>query len=329
MNTYSEYPAVDLVALNEAAKGAYAEGITIERLQTQTGYLPTFYKKVTRIDHGLRTAHYQLKEILASLSTPLGLSLERFARSEASYNRAQTASKPAVIKRMVDEVLEILRLVDETREELRQKAPPLLETVELDATRRFLADLAVEAEQLLLDMEALTQRKETLEQEHRTLTDALSLIESKGFAQVGKDTILNAQQVSKLALATPELALLEQGIEFAQKVLDEAQGLVNYVSLTKARDVVRQRVSDLSTQVESKKGELDRVGMRQELITATHRFDGHQTTYITEFKKIKAALSAFLDTHTMADLQDETVRAGVINQTTTLITHLNTITHTR
>src|ERR1700712_5790386 len=147
MNTYSEYPAVDLVALNEAAKGAYAEGITIEHLHTQTGYLPTLYKKVTRIDHGLRTAHYQLKETLASLSTPLGISLERVARREASYNSAPTASKPAVIGRMVDEVLEILRLVDDTQERLRQASAPLLETVELDATHGFLAQLADDNEQ--------------------------------------------------------------------------------------------------------------------------------------------------------------------------------------
>ncbi|MGH8418858.1 MAG: alpha-xenorhabdolysin family binary toxin subunit B [Pseudomonas sp.] len=325
MTIFDDYPQLDLTALNEAAKGAYNEGITIERLYTQTAYLPSLSLKIARIDGALRTAHYKLKETLQSLSIPAAISLQLINRYQTAYNRAPDSSKPGVIARMADEVSKILNLASHAKMSLKQLSAPLLETVELDATHRFLVQLAVEAEQIPLDIEALNLRKEALDQERKTLTDALSLIESKGFAQVGKDTILNAQEVSKLALAAPELAILEQAIEFAHKVLDQAQDLVNYVSLTNARDVIRRRIGDLLSEIASKVEGLRLVRLRQELITATHRFDDHRITYTAEFKKIDAALSMFLQTHIAADLQDDEFRAGLIAQANALIIYLNSI----
>lgn len=325
MTYFNDYPEVDLTALNQAAKAAYSEGINIEQLHTETEYLSSLSSRVARIDNALRAAHYRMKSTLQSLVDPAAISLQLIARYQTAYQRAPDTSKSAVIARMTRELSKILQLTSHTETEFKQLSGPLLEPIELDATHRFLVQLGIEAEQIPMAIEALNLRKEKLDQESKTLTDALLLIESKGFAQVGKDTLLNAQEVSKLALASPELAMLDQAVEFAHKVLDEAQGLISYVSLTKARDIIRHRIDQLLAEISGQAEALRLVGLRRELIMATHRFEDHRSTYIAEFEKIQASLGTFLMTYRSADMNDEHLRSELVTQAHALITHLNTI----
>jgi hypothetical protein len=329
MTTFTQYPTLNVASFNEAAREAYNEGVTIERLHVQTTYLPALSLKIARIDSALRTAHYRLKDCVQSFIDPAAIGLQRIERAIGVLDRAPANSRPGVIARISTDVSRMVNLAGEAQVSLQRLLAPLQETVELDTTQRFLVQLNAEQEQVAVDIATLSARKAGLDQERQTLTQSISLIESKGFAQVGKDTILNAQQLSKLATATPEIAMLELAIEFAGKVLDEAQNLISYVSLTKARDVIRERIEQLMEQMATRVEDQRLVGLRQNLIMAIHRFDEHRLSYVAEFDKLVGALVLFLETHAYADLNEDDTRTALVDSAKALIDHLKPAVYSR
>jgi hypothetical protein len=325
MTTFVDYPTVDIDALNSAAAAAGTAGIETERLYTQSEYLPSLSSKILNTDQALRTAHFQLKRITDATATGIRLDISTLERYQAALKRATGSSVSTIIKRLDQQIVKVRSSVSETRTSLDALCAPLKEPVDRSATRGFLAQLSSDQSRLPIETQALIQRKDELERQRQALTDALALLESKGIAQIGKDTILDAQKLSQLAMAGPELAAVQIGIEFAQQALENLESLVSYIGIANARDIVRKQIDNLLTQIEGSQRALHLINLRHALISAIHQFDDQRNIYVVEFSKIVMATESFLDKQAVIDIQNERAVAQFVTDSLKLARYVDAV----
>jgi hypothetical protein len=95
---------------------------------------------------------------------------------------------------------------------------------------------------------------------------------------------------------TPQSAAMEAGIIVANKFLDEANELTKYQSLTKARDVIQNRISQREERVSSLTSQLRENDNRTRQLNDAQKVIPHRQTYVSETNKLVDALNAFADT---------------------------------
>ncbi|MBH3442620.1 alpha-xenorhabdolysin family binary toxin subunit B [Pseudomonas moraviensis] len=95
---------------------------------------------------------------------------------------------------------------------------------------------------------------------------------------------------------TPQSAAMEAGIIVANKFLDEANELIKYQSLTKARDVIQNRISQREERVSSLTSQLRENDNRTRQLNDAQKVIPHRQTYVSETNKLVDALNAFADT---------------------------------
>jgi hypothetical protein len=109
--------------------------------------------------------------------------------------------------------------------------------------------------------------------------------------------------------ATPQSAALEGGVIVATKFLDEANELIKYQSLTKARGIIQTRISQREERVSSLARQLRDNDDRTRQLNDTQKVIPHQQTYVSETNKLIDSLYAFLDTVLYAP-RDEILARG-------------------
>lgn len=94
--------------------------------------------------------------------------------------------------------------------------------------------------------------------------------------------------------ATPQSAALEAGMIVATKFLDEANELIKYQSLTKARGIIQTRIAQREERVASLAKQLRENDDRTRQLNDTQKVIPHQQTYVSETNKLIDSLYAFL-----------------------------------
>ncbi|EZP33079.1 alpha-xenorhabdolysin family binary toxin subunit B [Pseudomonas sp. RIT288] len=93
---------------------------------------------------------------------------------------------------------------------------------------------------------------------------------------------------------TPESAALEAGLIVANKFLDEANELIKYNDLIKARQIIQTRLAQREERVASLAKQLRENDDKTRQLNDTQKVVPHQQTYVSETGKLTDALSAFL-----------------------------------
>ncbi|QXZ13476.1 alpha-xenorhabdolysin family binary toxin subunit B [Pseudomonas sp. AO-1] len=103
---------------------------------------------------------------------------------------------------------------------------------------------------------------------------------------------------------TPEAAALEAGLIIANKFLDEANELIKYKDLIKARQIIQTRLAQREERVASLARQLRDNDDKTRQLKDTQKVVPHQQTYVSETGKLTAALSAFLGAVTAVPNED-------------------------
>ncbi len=314
LHSFVDYPELDVITLHQAASGASNAGIEVERLFIQTSYLPSLRARVAGANNAMRDAHFNLREVAQSLDNKININTRALREYQAELESATDSDRQEILEDISKQIARIVSIVSRDQTVLNRLLTPMKVHVDRVATGNYLVQLAADRERLPTEILEIKARQELLEQKRQTLTDAMALIEAKGFAQVGKETMLTAQEIAKLGMAGPEVAAINTAIELAQQTMEKLETLISYFGLMDARNTIRKQIDDLLASTYDKTIELRMVDMKGDLIRACHDFDDQRTHYIAEFEKLIQAKQSFLSVYRAVDAEDpQTVTAFVVD----------------
>lgn len=293
----THYPELNVQALKQAKAKASDAAIEVKGLFIQTQYLPSLHGRVSELDQAMRNADSKLRETAQSLDTVLGIQVGTLRELQNEFQGAPESDKEEIIEDIVLRVQTIMDIVGKKELMLHNLISPMASPIDLAATGKYITQLEADQARLPVEVLEIKERQDALEAKRKALTDAMAMIEAKGFTELAKDTALTAQELVKLGMTPPQLIAVEAAIGLAQQVLERAESLINYLGMVEARNTIRKQIDDLINSTDAKTTELRLVTLKKELITQSHNFDDQRAQYIAEFTKCVTAKRSFLTTH--------------------------------
>jgi hypothetical protein len=301
-----DYPELNVQAFKEAKAKANDAAIEVQRLFIQTQYLPSLHGRVSDMDKALREADFKFRETVQSLNTVLGIQVETLRDYQNEFqDSALESEKVEIVEDIVSQVQTIMDTVGKKELTLNNLIPAMASPIDRAATGKYSKQLEADQARLPAEVLEIKERQDALEAKRKALTDAMAMIEAKGFTELAKDTALTAQELVKMGMTPPQLIAVEAAINLAQQVLERAESLINYLGMIEARNTLRKQIEDLAISTHAKTSELRLVTSKKELITECHNFDDHRAQYIAEFEKCVTAQRAFLTAHSRVNGGDQ------------------------
>lgn len=305
--SHADYPTIDVAVLRQACREAGDASIEVQALFIKTDYLPALHSRVTEVDSAMKTAQFKLRETTQSLAMNLTAFIKTLRDYQSQFEEATGSEKKEVLEDIASVVSDILSTVRQDTAGLDSIYAPLTAAVDRAATGKYLIQMAAEIERLPADILEAKERQQALNVKRQTLTQAMALIESKGFAEVGKETLLNAQNIAALAAAGPQAAVLTAAIDLGQQILERVESSINYMGLMNARNAIRRQMDVVAKSIQHKKAESRLVEMKTELIKQSHAFEEQRVRYTAEFSKVSAAARSFISAYRAVDAGDQAI----------------------
>ncbi|UVM49662.1 alpha-xenorhabdolysin family binary toxin subunit B [Pseudomonas sp. B21-015] len=198
-----------------------------------------------------------------------------------------------------------------------------VQSVSISDNRFRLAELADSriglAKELSVEQAALNE----VVSDERILNEAIKLFEKMTFIDRIKPLF---EQLAGLAgkPQTPETAAMEAGLAVAFKFLDEANELVKYRDLLRARQIVQTRIGQRQERVSSLEQQLRTNENHTRQLNDTQKVIPHQHTYVSETTKLVDTLSMFLKS-IMPGTDDDMLKTGerLIERSQSLLAYMN------
>lgn len=317
-----EYPMLNPQAFRQAKAKANDATIEVKRLFIQTQYLPSLHSRISGQDQALRTADFQLRETVNSLESETNRQVDALRYLQSELRNPPESDHGDIIEDIGQRVQTIIGYVSEKERVLKSLIPAMAAPIDRTATDKYITQFEADLARLPTEVLEITERQNALDAKRKALTQAMALIEAKGFTQIAKDTALSAQEITKLGMATPEVMAVEAAINVALQVLERAESLINYVGMIEARDRLRKQINDLIERALAKEEELRLVSWKKDLVTESHRFDDHRAQYVAEYEKCVTASRSFLSTHSNVNGADQDGVAQFAADVLSLAKHL-------
>lgn len=316
------YPQIDADTLKQVTRLANTAAIEVKRCFVQTEYLPAVDKRVSGLNRAIHKAVSKLPESVNSLFHKIAINTGTLRAYQAELRDAPSSDIQEILEDISTQAVNIVRIIRETNAELKHALTPMTDTVDRRVTAGYIAQLEVEQQRLPIEIQEIRERKATLDAKRKWLTDAMALLETKGIAEIGKDTMLNAQQMANMGMASPEVAVVDAAIKLAQEALERLESMINYVGLSEARNEIRKQIDALMAGERGKQESLHNINTKHALIAAAHDFDDQRQRYVEEFEKFIIAGQSFLDLYRAVDAQDMEVISQLTVDAVALSVHL-------
>lgn len=323
---YLHSEAPDLAVLRQSKQTCNDKMIDIEVFYTQTSYLPSLYDKFNRLNSTLNQAHIRLRDgtqrLQHEFNSQTRILRGYLAELEGSDDDAERLEIWADVTKEMNATLKA------TRREASILASSLLsisETFERTSTLRNLMGFNTEQERLPEEIQQIQASRAKVEAERATLTAAINAIESKGFGAIAQDAILTGEKVAALGPTPPQAAVIALALDLLKQSLDKLDASLNFLGLTRLRDVLRERSSEYAAALRGKQLELDDLKRRINMIHAVHAFDDEIQNYRREYSKVVDAVRAYEARFNRLSNADEFTAQAFIAETTALATYLQPI----
>ncbi|MCD5974918.1 alpha-xenorhabdolysin family binary toxin subunit A [Pseudomonas quasicaspiana] len=306
MNNSLAFDEPDTQAMRNAKVACNAKMVDATVYHTETDYLPNLFGKFTNLNTALNRAHFVLLESAQKISYNLEFPVDDIARYQDELLDADDDDHREFILKRISEVIEAgIVATDDEAKKMAGHLKSINETFNRQTTLTSLAGLESQATQLPIDIAALEERKTELNGELLTLNDAIKALESKGLAEIGEETILNAEALAALQLAGPHAAIVKAALDLLQKSLADLDAALNYYGLLSLRKNMYTRIDAETQKINVKNGELRLVDQRTRFIESIHGFDDQRVIYAQEYSKIVTSLKSFVNKYTLATMGDD------------------------
>ncbi|MHC8324869.1 alpha-xenorhabdolysin family binary toxin subunit B [Pseudomonas sp. LB1P83] len=167
------------------------------------------------------------------------------------------------------------------------------------SNNRFkIAELAEAREVLAIELGKEQPPVDKLLEDEKVLNDAISLFESLSFIDRLKPLLEQLVGMIGNQPETPQTAALKAGLAVANKFLDEANALIKYQDLIKARTTLRVRLKDRQGRVDSLVTQMSDNDKKVKQLNDTKKVIAPRDSYADETSNIVEAVSLFLETIT-------------------------------
>lgn len=140
---------------------------------------------------------------------------------------------------------------------------------------------------------ATEEKMEALENSRTILSEAMAVFEKKNLADVAKETLLTAENISALGVAAPEVELIKFAIDHMKKTMENISESLNYYSMYEQRERLITDIKKLMTQIKSKNAEVENTTAKSQLIASVHGVYEQFFTARAEYVKFERSINAF------------------------------------
>jgi hypothetical protein len=178
------------------------------------------------------------------------------------------------------------------------------------SNNRFkIAELTEAREKLAAELEKEKPPVDTLLEDEKVLNEAISLFEKLTIIDRLKPLFEQLTGMIGTKPETPQTAAMKAGLAVANKFLDEANELIKYQDLIKARTTLQVRLKDRQGRLNSLVTQMSDNDKKVKQLTDTKKVIEPRNTYADETSNIVEALSLFLEAVT-EDAQSDVVKKG-------------------
>ncbi|MHC8348798.1 alpha-xenorhabdolysin family binary toxin subunit B [Pseudomonas sp. RT4P38] len=178
------------------------------------------------------------------------------------------------------------------------------------SNNRFrIAELAEAREALAAELDKEKPPVDLLLEDEKTLNKAISLFESLTFIDRLKPLFAQLTGMIGTQPETPETAAMKAGLVVANKLLDEANELIKYQGLIKARTTLRVRLNARQERLDSLVAQMSDNDKKTKQLNDTKKVIEPRNIYADETSKIVESLSQLLDAITQ-DAENDIIKKG-------------------
>ena len=296
-STPTEFPSIDFKLLAAARERSNKAMVDITLLEQKVQRHADLKALSQACDEHINKAHFALPGILQEVFLDLEKSVKRLEAYLAQYPGSDTGRQNSIISsisRLMSSALEGSKSKEgEWNGHLARVSKPIRSETLSAVSGQIDADLLEAAKEL----EKFSEQKSALEKEEKTLEDAISGLETTDYVDIGKETALNLESLSKLKAAPPEVLAVEQGLKLLEEGLDKAKGTLNYLSLVEGRQKAASKVATTRKKIDDKDKEVARLKLQSKMVEHVSSLESHRQAYAEEAEKVAVALSAFYRAH--------------------------------
>jgi hypothetical protein len=241
---------------------------------------------------------------------------------------ANTQTEDA-IKRYSTIIMQLMELCTEKMSQLHAELNTgvfNVQSISITNNRFRLEELAEATQIIDKELNAEQEPLENLIKDEAVLNLAISEFEKQTFIDRLKPLLEQLKTLIGNKPQTPETAAIEAGMIVAIKFLDEANELIKYQDLIKARNIIQTRITQRKERVSYLERQLRENANKTRQLNDTQNVLPHQQTYVSESKKLTNALSTFLDA-IMPSANDEILARGerLLEYSPPLLIYMNTV----
>lgn len=317
MNTLSsntQYPALDLKAINEGYDNLSKSLSVAEALYDRYQYLPVENKRCAALRRDADAATYGLQE--ACLNSKIDLlalisklrAFENYPPVEESASKWSATAEKDLARVLAD-------MFDTTREGA-------------NTIRRRLADirnginagqLSEYREQKEREQELAREQQKALENDlldpiakRKVLTDAIAANRNNGIDKIGKEVMLSIDNLQGLGLAPPQAQLVALAITQLKKSLEHLGQAVTFVRIIDESNRLLEVINKIEDKISEKKKEIEQFAGKGKFIDAIQAADVLRQAFVKLYAPASDAFETFLAfeaTNSKGDLRSRTAAA--------------------
>ena len=140
--------------------------------------------------------------------------------------------------------------------------------------------------------------------DRRALDEAIKALEKYTVLDHLKENLPTAEELVALGAGTPDVALIQAGLDRLAKILDKVNSALTYRDLTEQRDKLRARYNELLDASRNLRKEIRQLADKMDEITALASVQQNKAVWAQESRKLHRSLYDFLDAHDHEDRMD-------------------------
>ncbi|RMQ40105.1 hypothetical protein ALQ04_03633 [Pseudomonas cichorii] len=300
--------------------------VTADVLYAKTLYLPNLYARFKRINNTMVIEHQRLGGACMRLMRDIESRIELLRKydQELIETNDQTDVDDIQTERAYT-LKNAMSMASAEALKLANALSAMKEAANRQQTLEFKKSLEQDVIRATAGLDETRTRLAGLQEERRVLSEAIDAIESKGFANIARDTLLTAEKIIALGLQPPQIAVITLAIEQMKATLEQGAEGINFIGLLKRRDSLRERIDKLFEQLSQREKEKQALAQRIELIECFHAMDDQRTLYVEQYQKVAQAVDSFIAINQAVAADDKQRSARFVSAGLQMVSYLQPI----
>jgi seryl-tRNA synthetase len=297
MNLDASYVSPDMNQMSSSLDAMALSSAVATVAFLKANYLPSLYAKTTRWTRGAVEGRQVLGESCKRVAINLEQQITKLRNLEIEFAGATDADDLEDIRDERSEVVK--RAVDTTQTEINKLSSVLSnvsDPFDAQVTQGYITGFEDDGLRLSAEIARLEENRTNVEAQRKTITDAISALETVGLTAIGEDAILTAEKVIALGAQPPQLAVIQLAFEQIKKTLEDTKATLSFLTLVKERDALREKSNQVSKSINALLASNTQRIERINFIGAVHAVNAQRTVYTTELGKVVMSFNTFIKT---------------------------------